>query len=361
MKISHLLLNWYKKNKRNLPWRDTKDPYKIWLSEVILQQTRIDQGLSYYYKFRDQFPTVFLLADAPEDKIFKMWQGLGYYNRARNLHYTAKEIAHKRNGLFPDNFSDLKKLRGVGDYTAAAIASFAFKEPVAVVDGNVKRVIARVFQIEKIIETAPAKNMINEIAHQIISESHPDIHNQAIMELGSLVCKPANPDCNACPLNEKCLALKNNYVKRLPIKKKKLERKKRHIDYFLISNTKDVYIKKRSEKDIWSGLYDFPHLESPLKFPENPISANGKIHINDDQLNGSVIHTSKVYRHILSHQELLIRFIFIRSDLKDSVKNQQFIRVSLSNLEEYPVPRVIDRFLKEYSNLKKWFGNTSTI
>ena len=218
-----LITNWYRQNKRDLPWRLTTDPYKIWLSEIILQQTRVDQGLSYYLKFVKEFPTIQALANASEQQVLALWQGLGYYSRARNLHFTAKTISNELNGKFPNSFTSLKKLKGIGDYTAAAIASFSYNEITPVVDGNVYRVLSRVFNIATPIDSSQGKKLFYELAGELISKENPGEFNQSIMEFGALWCKPQNPKCEDCPLQENCLAFENDTVKLLPVKDKKIK------------------------------------------------------------------------------------------------------------------------------------------
>jgi len=260
--FSAIIIDWYQDNHRKLHWRETVDPYKIWLSEVILQQTRVAQGLPYYERFIISFPTVFDLAVAPSQKVLRLWQGLGYYSRARNLHRCAKQVVEKFNGHFPNSFNELTKLPGVGDYTAAAIASIAFREPVAVVDGNVYRVLARVFGIEKDIASGEGKKYFFSLANKLIDKTRPDLFNQALMEFGALHCLPKNPKCGECIFSKSCNANQRNLQAVLPVKSKKLKIKTRYFYYFILINKNKVLLKRRTEKDIWQGLNDFYLIET---------------------------------------------------------------------------------------------------
>ncbi|RYY11142.1 MAG: A/G-specific adenine glycosylase, partial [Chitinophagaceae bacterium] len=266
------LLEWNRTtNQRSMPWKGEKDPYKIWLSEIILQQTRVEQGLSYYQSFIKNFPTVHDLANAPEEKVFKLWEGLGYYSRCKNLIASAKIIATERNGLFPDTFESIVALKGIGPYTAAAIASFAFNQPYAVVDGNVQRVLARYFGITTAVDTSVGRKLYQHLAGSLLDPDNPGLYNQAIMDFGAVICKPQNPMCSQCPQREDCEAYKTGTVHQLPVKEKKLIKKHRWFYYFMIGSGDDVYIRKRTGKDIWQNLHEFVLHESPDPgaFPHN--------------------------------------------------------------------------------------------
>ena len=259
----HLLIsNWYRQNHRDLPWRNTRDPYLIWLSEVILQQTRVDQGLSYYLKFAEHFPEVLDLAEADEQDVLKLWQGLGYYSRARNLHAGAKQIRDQFGGQFPEDFKSIRSLKGIGDYTAAAISSFAFDLPHAVVDGNVYRVLSRYFDINTPIDSGTGKKMFNDLAQSLIEPEEAATHNQAIMELGALVCTPRSPQCHACPLNNSCLALQNGTIEQRPVKTKRGKVKDRYFTYLIFLDNDRTFLQKRVAKDVWQHLFQFPLIES---------------------------------------------------------------------------------------------------
>jgi len=297
MTFNSLILIWFDKNKRNLPWREQKDPYKIWLSEIILQQTRVAQGLDYYIKFTQTFPNLQDLAKAEESEILKLWQGLGYYSRARNLHFTAKHIVENLDSNFPDNFTDLLKLKGIGEYTAAAIASIGFDEAVPAIDGNAFRVYARYFNIQMDISLPKTKKYFFELGKKIIDPQRPGDFNQAVMELGATVCVPLNPKCGICPLNNSCEALAKKTVEQLPIKSKKLKIRNRKLHFLEITDGERFLIKKRTENDVWKNLYNFPLIE------------NESVHHKIEEL-GLTLLLTKEYeeKHILTHQRLEIVF-----------------------------------------------------
>ncbi len=346
-KLSEGLIQWYKKNKRDLPWRHTTDPYKIWLSEIILQQTQVVQGLAYYNKFVEKYPTVKILANAPIDEVLKLWQGLGYYSRARNLHEAARHIVAHHRSVFPKTYAEIKKLKGVGDYTAAAIASIAYGLPHAVVDGNVYRVLSRVFNINKPIDTGEGKKYFQELATKLLPPKKAAEYNQAIMEFGALHCRPvANPDCESCVLNAICLAYPKKKVSLLPVKSKKTKVTDRYLHYFVFKHKDAVYIKKRHEKDIWQGLYEFYLIEKSKK--ENQISVLNSSELKPFKLSkkAAIKVFPKAYKHILSHQRLYARFYMV--EIKDKLKVGEMTRITLSNLDKYPFPRLIEKFLNEH-------------
>src|SRR6478736_1262977 len=263
MIFSNILIKWYLQNKRDLPWRKTTDPYPIWLSEIMLQQTRVAQGMPYFLSFTTAFPTVFDLANASEEQVLKLWQGLGYYSRARNLHKTAQIVAFEMNGIFPDNYNDLLKLKGIGEYTAAAIASFSYNECVPVVDGNVFRVLSRYFDLETDIAQASAKKEFAALAFELMPKDNPAQFNQAIMEFGALQCVPKNPNCAECVFNDSCLALQKKKVNQLPVKLKKTKVRNRYFNYIIgIDEKENTIIQKRTAKGIWHNLYEFPLIET---------------------------------------------------------------------------------------------------
>lgn len=343
MTFSNSLIQWYLKNKRDLPWRNTKNPYHIWLSEIMLQQTRVVQGMPYFYSFTDTFPTVFDLADADEEQVLKLWQGLGYYSRARNLHGTAKYVASELNGIFPDNYNDLLKLKGVGEYTAAAIASFSYDEAVPVVDGNVFRVLSRYFDIETDIASSGAKKEFTELAKELIPKDNPAIFNQAIMEFGALQCVPKNPNCEICVLNLGCLALKYNKVGQLPVKLKKTKVTNRYFNYVIFSDeNQDLIIRKRIEKGIWHNLYEFPLIETEadtdiLNVFDLIYSKYGE---KTEILSIKPLNESRII-HKLSHQHLYIRFF------KVNVKGALEGAISYESMISYPFPIVIYNFIEK--------------
>jgi len=338
------LTTWYAQNKRDLPWRSETDAYFIWLSEIILQQTQVVQGLSYYNKFVKHYPTVKKLANASEDEILKDWQGLGYYSRARNLHAAAKIIVNKHKGNFPNNYKEILELKGVGTYTAAAIASFAFSLPHAVVDGNVYRVLSRLFGIETPIDSSLGKKQFQKLADELLDKKNPAQHNQAIMEFGSQYCKPVNPDCNNCIFNKKCFAFANKLVAVLPIKEKKTKIKNRYLNYLiLVDKNNKLLLNKRSENDIWKGLYEFLLLETEKEISINTLQKSKEFK-NLTLTNYTVKHVSKHYKHILSHQHLLAKFYIIKIK---GTHTKNTTTASVNSLTNYAFPRLIDKFLND--------------
>ena len=346
MNFSNLLIKWYLQNKRELPWRNTTNPYPIWLSEIMLQQTRVAQGTPYFLSFTTAFPTVFDLAKASEEQVLKLWQGLGYYSRARNLHKTAQHIASDLNGIFPDNYNDLLKLKGVGEYTAAAIASFAYNEVVPVVDGNVFRVLSRYFDIETDIAQASAKKEFTSLAFELIPKDNPAIFNQAIMEFGALQCVPKSPNCNICIFNESCAALQKKKVDRLPIKSKKLKVRNRYFNYIVASDENDnTIIQKRTAKGIWHNLYEFPLLETEKEEDFDFVSEQIQNEYFKENKISSILETNdKSIVHKLSHQHLHIKFwkVTINGSIKEGI-NQKMLKT-------FPFPIVIHNFIEKELN-----------
>ncbi len=331
-----------------MPWRETKNPYHIWLSEIILQQTRIAQGLPYYLSFTQTFPTVFDLAAAKEEKVLKLWQGLGYYSRARNLHTTAKYVANELNGVFPDTYKELLQLKGVGDYTASAIASICYNEAVPVVDGNVYRVLSRYFGVETPINSTKGIREFKELAMQLIDPDEPATYNQAIMEFGALQCKPASPYCIVCPLNDSCESLKNGKVASLPVKLKKLKVKKRYFNYLIFSiNDQQTIIQQRKGKGIWQNLYEFPLIESDHEVNIDDIEAHPVFKkLIGDQKYKVTLHKEEYIIHKLSHQHLYTRFYVVKADKKPTVDGQQLIKTKA--IHEYPVPILLGNFIDKF-------------
>ena len=346
------LLNWYSKHKRELPWRETREPYKIWLSEIILQQTRVDQGLEYYNRFLQTFPDVFKLADAELEEVLLLWQGLGYYSRARNLHKAAKQILIDFNGKFPDNYTDLKKLKGVGDYTAAAVASFAFLEAIPVVDGNVFRVLSRLFANETAIDTLKGKKAFTDLAMKIMNTKEPDTHNQAMMELGALVCLPRSPKCLDCPLQDFCEANKLGIQEKLPVKQGKTKQRNRYFTFYILSYKEQIIIEQRTKKDIWQGLYQFPLIESktPLSNEELFQKFTGLLKL-PEEVNCNILHVSDSIKHILSHQVIYAKFVHLESSTPLNASNGQIV-INKENSIDYAFPRLITRYLEEAAGLK---------
>ena len=339
MNFSKIVTTWYLTNKRDLPWRKTDNPYHIWLSEIMLQQTRVAQGLPYYLSFTAAFPTVFDLANAEEEQVLKLWQGLGYYSRARNLHGTAKHIANELNGIFPPDYKNLLKLKGVGEYTAAAIASFSYNEVVPVVDGNVYRVLSRYFNIETDIASAKAKKEFSFVAQEVMDKKNPALFNQAIMEFGALQCVPKNPNCEICPLNRSCAALANKKVSELPVKMKKLKVRNRFLNYlFILDNENKTRINQRTSKGIWHNLYEFPLVETENLESDEHVLAAIKSQL-DGISNISLLESDSIL-HKLSHQHLHIKFWKIN-------QNTLFENgLDFENLNKFPFPIVLHNFIE---------------
>ncbi|MET0758956.1 MAG: A/G-specific adenine glycosylase [Flavobacterium sp.] len=342
MNFSNLLIQWYLQNKRDLPWRNTQNPYPIWLSEIMLQQTRVAQGMPYFFSFTNAFPTVFDLANASEEQVLKLWQGLGYYSRARNLHKTAQYVAFELNGVFPDNYKDLLKLKGIGDYTAAAIASFSYNETVPVVDGNVFRVLSRYFDVETDIALASAKKEFAALAFELMPKDNPALFNQAIMEFGALQCVPKNPNCEDCVMNRSCLALQKKKVHLLPVKSKKVKVKNRFFDYLVIEDdNKKTIIHKRTNKGIWHNLYEFPLIETEGEVDFDTILiAVKKLNSFDNEINSIAEFHSKSQIHKLTHQHLHIKFWKIK--VNGTVENG----IDYETLKTFPFPIVIFNFIE---------------
>ena len=343
MTFSNRLIQWYLENKRDLPWRNTTNPYKIWLSEIILQQTRVAQGLPYYERFIETFPTVFDLANASEEQVLKLWQGLGYYSRGRNLHKTAQIIAFDLNGTFPKTYTELLKLKGIGTYTAAAIASFSQKEVVSVVDGNVFRVLARYFDVETDISSATAKKEFTALANEVIDKKRPDLFNQALMEFGALQCVPKKPICSVCIFNESCAALQKKKVDLLPIKLKKTKVTERFFNYLVLEDESgNSLIQQRTSKGIWHNLYEFPLIESEKELSEKEIIE--KISTTSFLTNKLISikpFDEKSVLHLLSHQRLKIRFWEIKVD--GIIENG----MSKEAVKNFPFPIVIFNFIEK--------------
>lgn len=345
MSFTNQLLHWYHQHKRELPWRNTTNPYYIWLSEVILQQTRVEQGLPYYEAFIDNFPELKDLALADEDAVLKLWQGLGYYSRARNLHHAAKTIYFDLNNQFPNQYKEIIKLKGIGPYTAAAIASFAFKEPVGVVDGNVFRVLARFFGIFDDISQVKSRVVFQDLVNELISKKQPDLFNHAIMDFGATVCTPAQPKCIDCPFQNSCYAFQKNEMSQLPVKNKKVSVKNRYFHFVLFRSQGKIAIEQRFGKDIWHKLYQFPLIET---FTPNEEDAFCQLTATYPGLSVKKLTTNSI-RHKLSHQQLHIDFYEIEIN---SPKSELHF-VDIAAIEKYAFPIVLWNFIKEYLGLKK--------
>ena len=337
------IITWYSANKRFLPWRETTDPYKIWLSEIMSQQTRVEQSLPYYLKFTETYPTVFDLAQASEEDILKLWQGLGYYSRARNLHTTAKFVALKLNGVFPGNYEGLIKLKGIGDYTASAIASICFNEPAPVVDGNVYRVLSRYFGVDLPVNSAKGIKYFKELATKLIDHEDPGTYNQALMEFGARQCKPQSPNCGMCPLNSSCVALQQKTVQALPVKIRNNKIKHRYFHYLIIVNENETILQQRTKKDIWQNLYEFPLIEDSTGLNEKTIVDHAvfKKHIGENEFLLSLFNENEIV-HKLSHQYIHTKFwiVTLQSEIKNGIKK--------AGINDYPVPVLIANFVEEF-------------
>ena len=347
LEFSSIILYWYLKNQRDFPWRKSKSAYKVWLSEIILQQTQTSQGLSYYNRIINAFPTIKELAEDSEEKILKLWQGLGYYSRARNLHYTAKHIQNNLNGVFPNDYNSLIKLKGIGPYTAAAISSICFNEKRAAVDGNVYRILARVFNIYTPINSSSGIKTFQELANSLISETNPGYYNQGLMDIGATICTPKIPKCNLCPLKSICIAYDNNTINDLPVKIKKTKIKQRYLHYLCVEYNGEFLMKKRTQQDIWKNLYDFPLIESEGKTQENEIDYKEKLKsiIGVGMVN---IKNKKYYQHKLTHQKLNITIEYIKAN--KIMNDHGFLKVNRMQVQELPVPKPIERFFEELFN-----------
>ncbi len=328
MKFITNLLQWYEQNKRDLPWRTTKDFYKIWVCEIIFQQTRINQGIEYYDRFLQKFPDVETLANSSEQEVLALWQGLGYYSRARNIHYSAREIVFKKQGIFPENFKDIQKLKGIGKYTAAAIASICFDEKVPAIDGNALRVYARIFNDFKDITEVNTFSYFFELIQPQMQKVHAGNYNQAIMELGALICLPKKPKCESCPIKTYCLAYKHNTQENLPVKKSKQKPKDEMLDFYFIHSTKEFLSKKRTTNGIWKNLFEFP-----------------------TQSFGLAIENSTQYNHKLTHKNLLINIFSIKcsyTEMKRIALDNNYIIIDKENYKQFPFPVILQKFLLAY-------------
>ena len=340
MKFNLLILSWFDSNKRELPWRNTRNPFHIWLSEIILQQTRVDQGKNFYINFITEFETVHDLSNADEQKVLKLWQGLGYYSRARNLHAAAQYISKELNGIFPSSFKELLKLKGVGDYTAAAIASIVYNEPVPAVDGNMFRVFSRYYNIEDDISVPKTKKVFWDLGLEIIDQKRPGDFNQAVMDLGATICTPKAPKCDICPLNGSCEALRLKKVLELPVKTKKVKVSNRFLHFIKIENEGKIAMTKRSGNDVWRNLYTLPLIETETDLLDNE-------RLVEQNLQHELSYLSEE-KHILSHQNLFIKYYQLSNDA-DLIKKMSeiidFEWIDLNDLEEYPLPKPIEKFI----------------
>lgn len=346
--FSKKIIDWYRAHRRELPWRETSDPYKIWLSEIILQQTRVAQGTPYYLGFIETYPTVRDLARAPEDAVLRLWQGLGYYSRARNLHRCAKTIVDQYDGKFPTTYQQLVTLPGIGPYTAAAIASIGFNENVAVVDGNVFRVLARIFGVDTDIASPAGKKEFTEIANRLIDPKQPGDHNQAVMEFGAMHCTPTAPQCDNCPFNKACVARQRGTVDLLPVKGKRLTKRTRYFDYVVWKKGNEVAMRPRTGRDIWTGLYEFHLLESDRRISVSKLKKDPSL----KRFGDVELELVESVKHVLTHQLLHIRFFQVKASKKSAsvLENSELgLAFYLPNkADKLPKPIVITRFLERH-------------
>ncbi len=331
------IIAWYDLNKRDLPWRKTKDPYKIWLSEVLLQQTRVDQGMSYYLRFIESYPTVQDLAKAAEEDVLNLWQGLGYYSRARNLHFAAKQIVNDFGGIFPKTYKGILTLKGVGDYTASAIASICFGEEVAVVDGNVYRVLSRFLMIDTPIDTSKGNKEFKSVAMELIKGNDPNRFNQGVMELGATICTPKKPNCFECPINESCMSYAAQKMLAFPVKAKKLKQKVKYFNYLVIEYDGSTFLEQRVGKGIWENMYQFPLLETSKELFALDKEAEGLIFKK----------VSLTVKHILSHQIIYVKFWEYEVNPDSFIPDKSWQRITLDKIETKPVPKVIENYIRK--------------
>ncbi len=335
------LRNWYALHQRTLPWRSHPEPYRVWLSEVILQQTRVDQGLSYFNKFVETYPTISTLAAAPLDDILKLWQGLGYYSRARNLHFAANQVMEKHQGIFPSRYEDILGLKGVGSYTAAAISSIAYNQPKAVVDGNVTRVIARLFDITASVNQSTTLSQIQDLADALMDREHPSLHNQSMMEFGALQCVPKNPNCEVCPMSDVCQAREKNHVSLIPLKDKKTKRRSRYFHYVLAQYGDKIALSQRGTDDIWGGLFEFPLIENDSIDVLPPLHIEKALSISIKR----IVKINSERKHVLSHQDIFANFYHAEID---GAIDDKLNLVAWADLHTFALPRLIDRYLENH-------------
>jgi A/G-specific adenine glycosylase len=350
MTFSEEIIEWYHKHKRDLPWRNTNDPYIIWLSEIIMQQTRVEQGMPYFNRFAEKYPTVKHFASATEEEILKLWQGLGYYSRGRNMHQTSREVMEEHAGYFPKNYDSLIRLKGIGEYTAAAISSFSSNEAKAVVDGNVFRLLSRYFGINTPINTGKGKKIFTDLANELLDQTQAGTFNQAMMEFGSLQCKPKNPNCIVCPVQTSCEARLRNRINDLPVKLKSQKSKDRYFNYIIAIKNNKILVNKRRPGDIWENMIDLPLFEtdSPIEVPDLIQSENFIKTFGKQVLVRSI---SKPVKHILSHQKLNARFIHIEQFTEEFIPNQNWFYVSKEELDKLPQPKLIFQFFETFIKL----------
>jgi len=340
------IYEWYSANQRNLPWRNVSDPYLIWISETILQQTRIAQGLPYYRRFAGRFPDVKTLAEAPEDELLKLWEGLGYYSRARNLHFAAKSILKNYEGIFPDSYESILRLKGVGYYTAAAVASIAYGLPHAAVDGNVLRVFSRYFGIDLPVDSALGRKTFRDLANEMLLTRDPGMHNQAMMEFGALVCTPKNPGCVNCPLSGSCIAFSTNRITKLPVKSKRNVKTTRFFVFILLESAVHILLEKRIKSDIWKNLYQLPLIETEQQAGDAEILEIPEIGHILSQPDCRLVKLSPVYIHELTHRRICARFVHVQC-VDITCLDEKFIQVNKEEMYKFAFPVLIKKYLAE--------------
>ncbi|MEG1748191.1 MAG: A/G-specific adenine glycosylase [Tannerellaceae bacterium] len=347
LEVSNILINWYNENKRELPWRESTDPYIIWISEIILQQTRVAQGTAYFLRFVNRFPNVATLASAEEGEVLKFWQGLGYYSRARNLLEAARRIMGFYGGVFPKEYADVLSLKGIGEYTAAAIVSFSRNKPYPVVDGNVYRVLSRLFAVDTPIDTGTGKKQFAELAGLLLNPLLAGLHNQAIMEFGALQCVPQRPDCTVCPFADRCVAYADHDVQSYPVKQNKTKTRNRYFYYFYIRYGGKTYLHRRADKDIWEGLFEFPLIETeqPMDYAQLQETDAFRQLFADTGKIGISVRLSGV-KHVLSHQLLFAAFYEVEIEMEGGLLHK-YQAVPLAEVSRYAVPRLIHLFLEK--------------
>lgn len=348
MNLSDELIQWYFKNRRDLPWRGTTNAYIIWLSEIILQQTRVEQGMPYFHRFLEKYPDIKAFAAAEEGEILKLWQGLGYYSRGRNMLKTARQVVAEFNGEFPVEYDQLIQLKGIGAYTASAISSFSANQAKAVVDGNVFRVLARYFGISEPINGPNGKKLFQNIANDVLNKENPGLHNQAMMEFGAILCKPKKPDCVVCPVRSDCYAYNHNSIAELPQKLKKTKIRERFLNYIVVTDGSTVLMNKRDEKDIWANMYDFPLIESArgLTAEEVLLLPEFKTFFGENSL---IVNAYQIKKHVLTHQHLHAQFIQIKD--RPIKLEQKWFYIDVNNLKNIAMPKMIFIFINKLFNL----------
>lgn len=350
MDISDILVRWYQENKRDLPWRQSQDPYIIWISEIILQQTRVAQGLDYFFRFTERFPNIKTLAEAHEDEVLKHWEGLGYYSRARNLHTAANQVMENFNGIFPSTYKEILSLKGIGEYTAAAITSFVWNLPYPVVDGNVFRVLARLFTIDTPIDTGKGKKEFLELAVSVMNPEQAGLHNQAIMEFGALQCTPQNPDCISCPLHQTCLAYAKKSPLSYPVKQGKTKNRNRYFTYLHIICNGKAWLNRRSGNDIWKGLYEFPLIETDTETDFISLQKTEAFQsLFKDTGRADISLALAHIKHVLSHQTIYATFYKIEIEKVSDKLRSHYLEVPCNSLSSYALPRLVQIYLEKES------------